>query len=64
MRSGNILAINLSDLEVDLNDYIDEGLFPTKEIFDFEGGRKHDAYKQWVKECEKHGPDGKVNGVF
>ncbi len=64
MRSGNILAINLGDLDIDFNAYIDEGIFPTQQIFDFEGGRDVDTYIKWVKEDEKHGYDGKVNGVF
>lgn len=47
-----------------MNDYLDEGIFPTKQIFDFKGGRDVETYTKWVKENEKHGHDGKVNGVF
>lgn len=64
MRSGNCLAINLGDLEIDFNEYIDEGIFPTAQIFDFKSSRDVSTYIKWVKESEKHGHDGKVNGVF
>ena len=64
MRSGNCLAIYLSDLEIDFNDFVHEGIFPTKQILNFETGRHVEQYITWVKESEKHGIDGKVNGVF
>ena len=64
MRSGHILAINLGDLNFDFSEYATEGVFPSTKIFDFKNGRKLESYIQWVKEEEKHGMNGVVNGVF
>jgi hypothetical protein len=56
--------LQLSDLEVDLNDYISEAIFPTQQILDFKNARNQDPYARWVKPEEKHGFNGKVNGQF
>ena len=64
MKLGFCLAIVLSDLELNLCDYLDVTIFPTKEIFDFDFSRKMENYMRWVKDDEKSGYDGKVNGVF
>ena len=64
MRSGSTLAICLSDLEISIKDYVNEAIFPLSKILDFESAREPDSYVNFVKPEEKHGFDGKVNGVF
>ena len=64
MRSGDTLAIDLGDLDVNFQEYNSEKIFPVAKILDFENARKYDNYNKWVKPEEKHGFDGKVNGVF
>lgn len=64
MKMGFCLAIILSDLEVDLCEYLDEGIFPTQQVFDFEFSRDFNNYIHWVKSEEKCGYDGKISGTF
>ena len=64
MRIGDILAIDLGDLEINFQEFTSDSIFPTAKVFDFENARKHENYINWVKAEEKHGFDGVVNGHF